>query len=115
VVFGSRARGDWKPWSDVDVLVVLREAPRGFERLTAVPYAPMVQPWVYTEGEARAALESFDLALLDALEHGVVLYDDGFWGELKGRFAALKEEWGLEEVEGGWVSRRIAGQRGGRG
>ena len=28
VLFGSKARGDWEPWSDIDVLVILRDNER---------------------------------------------------------------------------------------
>jgi len=107
VVFGSRARGNWKPWSDVDIFVVLKEAPKGMERLKAMPHEPLIQPWVYTEDEVHEALRSFDIALLDALEHGIVLHDDGFWRGLKGQFSNFKEEWELVEVDEGWISRKL--------
>ena len=34
VVFGSRARGDWRPWSDTDVVIIIDglDRPPGGER-----------------------------------------------------------------------------------
>ena len=106
VVFGSRARGDWKPSSDLDVLVVLKAAPKSFERLKLLPCVPLVEAWAYTEEEFYEALRKFDLALLDALEHGKVAYG-GFWREARELFKHFKREWELEELEHGWISRRI--------
>ncbi|KPV62558.1 MAG: Nucleotidyltransferase domain protein [Candidatus Bathyarchaeota archaeon BA1] len=33
IVMGSRARGDWKPWSDVDVLVNSGKATEGLVKI----------------------------------------------------------------------------------
>ncbi|RLF24848.1 MAG: hypothetical protein DRM97_02845 [Thermoprotei archaeon] len=107
VVFGSRARGRWKPWSDVDVIVVLKRAPKGLARVLSMPYAPLVEPWVYDENEFYEAMRRFDVAVLDALEHGIVIHDDGFWKEARRFFKEFKREWDLVEVEEGWVSRRL--------
>ncbi len=107
VVFGSRARGCWKPWSDIDVLIVLKLAPEGLDRFKLIPYTPMIQPWIYTEDEFYTALKNFDIAVLDALEHGIVVYDDGFWIEAKKYFQEFKKEWELVELEEGWVSKKI--------
>jgi len=52
-------------------------------------------------------MKGFDIAVLDALEHGVVVYDDGFWEEARRVFEEFKREWELAEIEEGWVSRRI--------
>jgi len=106
VIFGSGARGDWKPWSDLDVLVVLKAASKGFERLKLLPCVPLVEAWACTEEEFYEALRKSDLTLLDALEHGKVAYD-GFWRETREPFKHFGREWELEELGHGWISRRI--------
>ncbi|MGH7265019.1 MAG: nucleotidyltransferase domain-containing protein [Candidatus Rokuibacteriota bacterium] len=56
--FGSYARGDWGPGSDVDLVVIVREADEPFDRrgirwdATALPVPADVL--VYTEAEWRA-------------------------------------------------------------
>ena len=106
VVFGSRVRGNWKPWSDIDVMIVLRNIPPE-RKLEVVPYAPLVQPWIYTEKEFYECLKKFDIAILDALEYGLVIYDDGFWKKAKKYFEQFKKEWELVPIEDGWISKRI--------
>ena len=39
VVMGSRARGDWKPWSDTDVLIIVEGIPK-----SGRPPASVVNP-----------------------------------------------------------------------
>ena len=36
-----------------------------------------------------------------------MVYDEGVWGQLKARFQEIKEELGLERVEGGWVAKTL--------
>ena len=79
VLFGSRARGDWGPWSDYDVLVIadfregyLDRLARVLELLADLP-AP-VEPHPYTPEEAEAMLRRGHPTIVDALEEGVVLY-----------------------------------------
>ena len=95
VLFGSRARGDSLAESDVDVIVVA-EAFRGLpfyetEYLVLREWdsPEPLEPWCYTPEEARAgALERPRLDIVDALERGVVVYDDGFWEALRREYLA---------------------------
>lgn len=88
VLFGSRARGDDRPDSDIDILVSLRESrvlamaslTRRLEEALAWP----VQ-LVALEAAARAPM-----LLADALEEGRVLVDrDGEWEQLQRRSSAI--------------------------
>jgi len=86
VVFGSRARGDCLRDSDIDVLVVAEgfEGRPFYEReylvLERYRGGLPVEPWCYTPKEVLGALEGRPrLDVLDALEYGVVIVDDGFW------------------------------------
>ena len=107
VVFGSRVRGQWRPWSDIDILVIVKTLSEDIERFKLIPYVPLVQVWMYTEEEFYESLRKFDIALLDALEHGIIIYDDGFWSRAKEYFQKFKSEWELIGDEYGWISRKI--------
>ena len=112
VVFGSRARGDWKPWSDTDVVIIIeaREiakwAPlRGLglpEDALEAAERSCVEARVFTPERFRELLRSFSLTALDALEEGIVLYDDGFWRELKTEFERMKASGQVEKIPIGW-------------
>jgi len=45
---------------------------------------------VFTPERFQELLRSFNLTALDALEEGVVLFDDGFWREVKAEFERMK-------------------------
>ena len=116
VVFGSRARGDWKPWSDTDVVIIV-------EAKSIAKWAPLhglglprdavevaerscVEARVFTPERFRELLRSFNLTALDALEEGVVLFDDGFWREVKAEFERMKASGWVEKIPIGWRIRR---------
>lgn len=108
VLFGSWARGTQLAESDVDVIVVAEK----FEGLPFYEREYLVlrewrgpeplEPWCYTPREAwRSVLERPRLDLIDALERGVVVYDDGFWQGLRGEYFR-RRPYGIVEVEGGY-------------
>jgi predicted nucleotidyltransferase len=117
-LFGSVARGEARPDSDIDLLVVLAEGcpdPLGmflralkearesdeYVRLVGAGYRPDPYPVFLTEQD----LWERPLILLDAMDHGVILWDTGVLGR---RFAALRQrlgELGAKKVflpEGRW-------------
>lgn len=114
VVFGSRARGDWKPWSDTDVLLimdglegktlqeVMRELKGVWNGLANLPAAG-IEARIFTPEEATKLLHKrTSLTILDALEGGVTLYDDGFWSKLKAEFEDMKKKGLVKKTPGGW-------------
>ena len=113
VAFGSRVRGDYKPWSDLDVVVIVREVP---ELPLEEPYKtfshPLIDYRLYTVEEALRALDQGDVTLLIALSEGEVIYDAGAVSELRRR---LRERWdvSIDRRRGRYVFRRVA--RGARG
>ena len=44
------------------------------------------------------------LTALDAMEEGIVLYDDGFWKEAQEAFQVAKREYGLKKIRDGWMA-----------
>jgi predicted nucleotidyltransferase len=79
VLFGSRARGDYKPWSDYDVLIIgVFEKPY-LERLRDVletlrDVSIPVEPHPYTVEESIEMLSKGNPIIIDALSEGIVLY-----------------------------------------
>ena len=79
ILFGSMARGDAVPGSDVDLLVVLTESGQPFlERISqylvsGVPVGVDVFP--YTEHELAGMLEDGNPFIRQALNEGITLYE----------------------------------------
>ena len=105
VVMGSRARGDWEPTSDTDVLIVVDQAAKRLPR-SRDALAIGLEVRVFRPEELLRALEEFRLTALEAGDHGVPIYDDGFWGEFKARFEEIKAAYGLERTGLGWRIQR---------
>ncbi len=105
VVIGSRARGDWKPWSDTDVIIVVEQAEKRLPR-NEDALAIGLEARVFRPEELFKALEEFRLTALEAGDQGVPVYDDGFWPTFKARFEELRRAYGLERTEVGWRVRR---------
>jgi predicted nucleotidyltransferase len=75
VVFGSVARGDFNLWSDVDVLVVVREA--GEQLVDRVRSTGreigLVEPVVWTSDQLQSGLERQDPIAVESVERGIWL------------------------------------------
>jgi predicted nucleotidyltransferase len=88
VLFGSMARGNWSQGSDYDVLVGLRveDGKRLIDRIGDLESLVdgNVQVFPYDRPAWERMFESFHPLLLEALDHGVLLFD-------RGRFAAMRE------------------------
>ena len=96
VLFGSRARGDWGPWSDYDLLIIawFREGYLDRIKLVLDILADVkipVEPHPYTPQEALEMLRRGNPTIVDALEEGVVLYDSGWLEVLRGELERMKE------------------------
>jgi len=83
LLFGSRARGDHRPTSDVDLLVVLHELPEGVSRrqvraalYNRLAHAPLSKDiLVATPAQLAEARGDYSSVLHWAQEEGVPLYD----------------------------------------
>lgn len=111
VLIGSRARGDWKAYSDTDILVVAENFPQNYGELLMTLNPPeawrlSLEPRAYSPEEFLDAIWALDLTALDAVEEGVVLYDGGFWRKAQEVFRSTKEEYGLKKIRDGWIALR---------
>ena len=114
IIHGSVARGDYVLGeSDVDVLVISDrfEGMDVRDRVSELlPYgagrAVFFEALGFTREEALRMLEDLNLLMLDALYHGKVIYDRGFYGQLKARFEELVAERGLVKIRKGWMATR---------
>ncbi len=81
ILFGSFARGEEKPSSDVDLLIIKKTGKKRVKRihevLMLVQSELPLEPLVYSPGEVKERLRLGDLFLRDVFEHGKVLYDKG--------------------------------------
>ena len=113
VLFGSMARGNWSRGSDYDVLIGLREddGKRFIDRIGEFEALAdgNIDVLPYSRSEWERMAESRALILLEALEHGITLWDRGGFARLKQRF----REWhaaGLVTPSGnGWRITPIPG------
>jgi predicted nucleotidyltransferase len=103
ILFGSRARGDFKPWSDYDLLIVGEFNKSYLDRLgevlevlscTNLP----IEPHPYTLDEAIKMLLKGNPLIVDALSEGIVLYETKEFEVLKERFNDLVRK-GLRKSE----------------
>lgn len=80
VLFGSRARGDHHPDSDIDLFVEMESALRPPERASAIRAAFGLYPWamdlvVYTPQEVARLRDVFGTLLYTIEREGKVLYE----------------------------------------
>ena len=94
VLTGSYARGEQLRDSDIDAIIVA-EAFEGlpfYEReylvLREWSYPDPLEPWCYTSREVlEHVFRRPRIDLIDALEYGIVVYDDGFWRSVRETYA----------------------------
>jgi len=80
ILFGSRARGNFTPWSDIDILIIGDFEDPYLERLRKLlemteNISDPVEPHPYRLNEALKMLEAGNAIIVDALEEGVVIFD----------------------------------------
>lgn len=111
IVQGSRAKSSWKPESDVDVTIVANNLPkegrsffsfrlRDLRRRILLSDRPLflgIEPsGCCSREEYLKRLERFDLQVLDAILYGRVVFDDGFWSQVKSKYEGLVKKNKLE-------------------
>ncbi len=96
VLFGSRARGDWGPWSDYDLLVIAEFRSSYLDRLREITQLVSDIPLplefhAYTLEEAIELLKKGSPTIVDALEEGIILYASNRFSVLKDIYKELKK------------------------
>lgn len=79
ILFGSRARGDYKPWSDYDLLIIGDFQEKYLDRIAKIlevlsDVKILIEPHPYTLSEALEMLTKGNPTIIDALSEGVILY-----------------------------------------
>ncbi len=106
VLFGSRAKGNWSPDSDYDLLIGLREddGRRLVDRMAEFQdlVGADVEVFPYARSEWQRMFRTLNPLLLDALAHGVVLYDRGGFGAMRALFQRWREQGLVVPWGSGW-------------
>jgi predicted nucleotidyltransferase len=106
VLFGSMARGDWSRDSDYDLLVGLRldDGQRVIDRMAE--FAELaegpIEVFPYARSEWQRMFEDRHLLVLEALEHGVILWDRGSFAQMRVRFREWRERGWVVPWRSGW-------------
>ncbi|MBI4745219.1 MAG: nucleotidyltransferase domain-containing protein [Deltaproteobacteria bacterium] len=110
VVFGSSARGEATPHSDIDILIVAeginpKRHKRGEEilQIKKILHPVPLDILLFSPDEVVSNFENHNPLFLDIAEEGVVLFDTN--GFLKGQMAETRayiEARGIEKIQGGW-------------
>lgn len=103
VLAGSRARGDYKPWSDYDVVVIADFEERYLDRVGRVlellkDVRLNIEPHPYTLEEAMEMLRRGNPLIVEAVSEGEVLYSREEFGELVKLYRELLSR-GLRRTE----------------
>ncbi len=85
IVIGSRARGVWKPSSDIDVVIIVKNQ-EDVEKVLMAKRIGLIDPKIYTVEEAWEALKKVDTTIVEALEYGIEIYDKGIWNLIKKKY-----------------------------
>jgi len=98
VLYGSYATGKETQYSDIDLLIIIKRDFRDWRerrevetelRMKFYSFVGCVSPKVAAIHELDKALTFYNPLLLNILDHGIVLFDDGAFDQLKGRFRTL--------------------------
>lgn len=103
ILFGSRARGDWKSWSDYDILIIANFKEKYLDRLKIVMeildnISLEIEPHPYTLDEALEMLKKGNPIIVNALEEGKILYSTEDLEKLIETYGELKRR-GLRKTE----------------
>ena len=84
-VIGSRAKGTWKPWSDIDILLIAENLPpKSIKRyLLLLPEDLDIDLRAYTPEEAKEALEKPDREFLDLIHYGKVIIGEKLYKKIE--------------------------------
>jgi len=107
ILFGSRAKGTHLRDSDVDILIILERSNNDF--LSRVSKLMKYWDWrydvdifPYTIDEVKKLMNKGSITIYDALEHGIIIFDDGTFSKLRERFNKALSEGIISKDRRGW-------------
>ena len=108
ILFGSFARGDWRPGSDADLLLVAEDLPLDLGSRWGMFYTIVrgvpVEPHAFTPGEFEELVRWGRMTAADALTEGLVLYaDPAYLARTRSLFEEARKRLGLVRLEDAWV------------
>ncbi|GAB6947327.1 hypothetical protein JCM16161A_14570 [Vulcanisaeta sp. JCM 16161] len=108
VLFGSRARGDWLINSDVDLLIIIPGSEKSFldrvrDFMACWDLGLALEVFPYTLDEVKRLMNRGSISLYDALDYGIVIYDDGTFEKLREIFKRAINEGIIRRVNGWWT------------
>lgn len=97
ILFGSRARGDFKPWSDYDLLIVAEFEEKYVDRIRTIlellgDIELNIEPHPYTLREAIEMLKRGNPIIVNAISEGIVLYRGEGYSALEELYRKLIEK-----------------------
>ncbi len=103
ILFDSRARGDYKPWSDYDILIIADFRDKYLDRigniLELIDNTNLtIEPHPYTLKEAIEMLKKGNPIIVDAISGGIILYSREEFKELLKLYEELLRK-GLKKSE----------------
>lgn len=104
ILFGSRARGDHKPWSDYDILLIGEFKEPYLERLKILfdlteGIRIPIEPHPYTIDEVLMMLERGNPMIVDAIEEGKQILMDEEYEKILGKYRELKKAGKLKRTK----------------
>ncbi|HEY7491302.1 MAG TPA: nucleotidyltransferase domain-containing protein [Candidatus Tectomicrobia bacterium] len=106
ILFGSMARGDWSCGSDYDVLIGLggEDGKRLLDRMAE--FAPSsgvaIDVFPYSRSEWQRMFQEYHPLLLEALEHGMILWDRGAFADMHATFQQWRQCGQVQPWRSGW-------------
>lgn len=106
ILFGSQARGDFKPYSDID-LIFVGEFKEKFTKRGDIIYEKHNWKWgldafCYTPQEFDDMFSMGIVSILDAIDEGICLLGEDFFKEYKAKLKILKNR-GLRKDPPVWI------------
>ena len=108
ILFGSRARDNFMPYSDIDMIFVGDFKEKFIERPSLIfehfdfTVGVGIDAFCYTPGEFKKMFLKGVVSILDAIDHGICIYGLDFYNEFKKQLERLKNK-GLKRDPPVWI------------